>query len=176
MTQDAGAAPLRAVEEPPADSDALSVLGQLKERREEIKKSSTIHLPVPRWEDPKIVVQYRPVDHKVFRRVNRVIELAPEGKKSEVEVQQNSDVLAEAVVGVYAVIGGKKYSLREGDPTGEPTKFDEDLANNLGCNNSARAVVKALYIFDGDIISTAGKIAEFSGYKEQEADEEVLGE
>jgi hypothetical protein len=155
----------------------LSVLGNLKERREKIKEAAVTHLAVPRWTDPVIKVMFKPVDHAIIRRGQNMAEKAGKGnKRSEAEVNANIDVLIAGCVGVYAVIDDSQYSLREDDWEGEYTTFDHDLAANLGCGVTAREVVKALYIFDGDIISTANAIAEFSGYKDQEADEAIAGE
>jgi hypothetical protein len=173
------AEPLRAVAPDDAETgsdSSLSVLGQLKGRREQIIKNNHTDLPVPRWSNPALVVRYGPLEHALFRKANRQVERAADNKKAEVEVQVNSDLLARACVAVYAVIDGKKYSLRPGDPNGEPTRFDDDLAENLGCGHTAREIIKALYITEGDILSTAGSVATFSGYKEQEADDEIAGE
>lgn len=154
----------------------LSVLGHLKDRRQKIVEQQTLDLPVPRWDNPVIVVRYKPVDHKVFRAANNAVERVSPDKKSEVEVNVNADILIRACVGVFAVVNGNRYSLREGEPESEWTKFDPELAANLGCEPSARAVVKSLFITEADILSTANRIAEFSGYKEQEADDSILGE
>jgi len=175
MSESATERPMRVVEEPQADS-SLSVLGQLKSRREDIVKRQFIDLPVPRWDNPNIVVRYKPLEHALFRSAANQVERADAKRRSETEVNVNVDILARSCIGVFAVVNGSRYSLREGDPTGEWTTFDADLADNLGCEHTARAVVKALYIVEGDILSTANKIAEFSGYKEQEADEELMGE
>ena len=162
-------------EEPQADS-SLSVLGQLKKRREEVKQGEHIDLPVPRWDSPRIVVRYGPVNHESFKKLSAQVNRATEKSQARVEVDGNCDILIQACRGVFAVVNGERYSLRQGDHEGEWTKFDPDLAENLGCGNSAREVVKALYITEGDILSTASKIAEFSGYKEQEADDSIMGE
>jgi hypothetical protein len=156
--------------------DRLSILGHLKERREEVKTAATIDLQVERWSDPELFVRFKPVDHAIIRSGGRKVEVAPDKAKSQVEVDINADVLIAGCVGVFARVDGEEFSLRPGDPRGPWTKFDPDLAENLGCEHSARKVVKALYIFDGDIITTAGKVAEFSGYREKYADEEVAGE
>jgi hypothetical protein len=160
------------------ESDRLSVLGHLKERREQIKQSATTDLPVERWTDPEIFVRFKPVDHGIIRAGGNRVESAQPKDKARIEVEVNSDVLIRGCVGVFARINGKEYSLRPGDPRGDWTKFDADLAENLGLNedSTAREVVKALYIFDGDIMSTAAKVAEFSGYRDKIADEEVSGE
>lgn len=175
-TQPAEERPLAAVRG--GDDDRLSVLGQLKARREQIKQGATIDFPVERWDDPEIFVRFKPVEHGVIRSGGTRVEGAQQKDKARVEVEVNCDVLIRGCVGVFARIGGKEYSLKPGEPRGEWTKFDADLAENLGLSEdaTAREVVKALYIFDGDIMSTAAKVAEFSGYRDKMADEEVSGE
>lgn len=169
--------PLRPVtDEKSQAGSTLSVLGQLKKRREDIRQGDHIDLSVPRWDNPRIVVRYGPVDHEAFKKLGAMVDRSPEKARSKVEVDGNCDILIKACKGVFAVINGERYSLRTGDHEGEWTKFDEDLAENLGCGHSAREVVRSLYITEGDILSTASKIAEFSGYKEQEADQDTLGE
>lgn len=169
--------PLQPVDdEPETDSSTLSVLGQLKAKRENVVSNNHIDMPVPRWDSPVIVVRYGPLDHNEFKRAGRQVDRAADNKKAEVEVNVNCDLLARAVQGVYGIVGGQKYSLRPGDHNGDWTKFDDDLAKNLGCGNTAREIIKSLYITEGDILSTAGKLAEFSGYKEQEADDSIAGE
>jgi hypothetical protein len=158
----------------PAKGNRLSVLGSLKERREQIVEESYIDLPVPRWHDPEVVVRYKPVPHTVVRKAmnNNV----PDKRKGNAEVEANCEVLIYGCVGVFARLDGHEYSMRPGDENGTWTTFDEDLAENLGCNPSAIEVVRKLYITDGDILSAASKVGEFSGYREQYADEEALGE
>lgn len=157
--------------------EGVSVLGNLKARREAIIENAHKDLPVPRWRDPEIFVRFRPVDHSVIRKGQVAVEKALDRDKARREVEVNSDLLIAACVGVYAVIDGVEYSLRPGDPEGELTTFDDDLAENLGLEGStARAVVKGLYIFDGDILRTAGEVIDFSGYTRERANERVAGE
>ena len=177
MSEAAPERPLRSVEEPKADM-GVSVLGQLQDRREQIKKAAFIDLPVPRWDSPVIVVRYNPVDHTRFRAAATQVEKVQPNRRAEVEVNVNSDILIGACLGVFAVINGKRYSLKSGDADGEWTKFDPDLAAAFGMPEgaTARSVLKTVYITEGDILSTANKLAEFSGYKEQEVDDSILGE
>jgi len=162
-----------------SDTGRLSVLGELSKRREEIKNEQLLSLPVPRWENPTVWVRFEPVDHKAIRRAAESIDKAPKQRRGEVELEQNMDTLIRACVGVYAKLDGddREYSLRPDDFEGELTRFDQDLAANLGLPSdaTARQVVKALYLTDGDILSHAMKLVEWSGYRETEADE-AMGE
>lgn len=156
----------------------LSILGQLKNRREEIRKGEHLDLPVPRWEDPTVIVKYTPLPHAVIRQAQDRVEKAPKQRKYETELNGNCDLLIRACDSVIARIDGQDYSLRPGDPKGEPTVFDPDLGENLGLgeNATARDIVKALFITEGDILSHARSLVEWSGYREAEADEQLQGE
>ena len=159
-----------------------SVLGSLKERRQEVLEAQVLDLPVPRWTDPVIVVRYKPVEHGFIRRAQDAVNNAPKREKYETELNGNADILIRGCVAVVAVVDGQEYSLREGDSDGEPTVFDEDLALNLGVEGAggkrptAREVVRALFITQGDILSAAQGVVEFSGYRETEADSAISGE
>lgn len=161
-------------------TNPASILGGMAHRREEIIQASTKDLPVPRWTDPEVFVRFRPVDHGLIRKGQVAVDKATDRDKAKREVEVNSDVLVAGCVGVYALIDGTEYSLRPDDFEGEMTRFDADLAANLGLDNpetaTARQVVKGLYMFDGDILSTAGAVIRFSGYVEKEATERVSGE
>lgn len=157
----------------------LSILGQLGKRRQEILDKEFLDLEVPRWKDPQIIIRYRPVPNEHFVRASDKIERAQPKDRPKLTVDVNTDVLIRGCVAVIARIGdGNDYSLRPGDPHGEPTSFDRDLAENLGLPDgaTARQVVKELFLVDGDIMSHATALAQFSGYKEAEADDKVTGE
>jgi hypothetical protein len=156
----------------------LSILGSLRERRAQILEEQILPLAVPRWDDPKIVVKYKPVDHAIIRGIERQVDAAPKKDRAKVELNGNCDVLIRACTAVVAVLDDEEYSLRLNDPHGEPTIFDRDLGANLGLepHATAREIVKALYITDGDILAAASAIGEFSGYRNQEADDGVSGE
>lgn len=161
---------------------APSILSSLKERRQQVLEQQILRLPVPRWEDPVIVVHYKPVEHSFIRGAQERVKKAGTDKKADVEIDANADMLIRGCVGVVAIVDGKEYSLRPGDEEGEPTRFDADLAENLGIEGAggkpptARAVVRSLFITDGDILSAANELVKFSGYRETEADAAVVGE
>lgn len=165
-------------EETTLQTNGLSILASLKERRQEVIQEQVLRLPVPRWSNPEIVVLYKPVEHHIIRAAQDRVQKAPKDKKYALELDGNADLLVRGCIGVVAVIDGQDYSLREGDPTGEPTRFDPDLAANLGLddNATARAVVKALFITEGDILSAAQSLITWSGWRETEADTSLQGE
>lgn len=165
-----------------ARGSAPSVLSSLKERRQQVLEQQILSLPVPRWEDPVIVVKYKPVEHGFIRAAQDRVRKAGNDKKADVEIEANADMLIRGCVGVAAIVDGKEYSLRPGDEEGELTVFDKDLADNLGVEGvggkppTARAVVRSLFITDGDILSAANELVKFSGYRETEADTVLVGE
>lgn len=156
----------------------LSILSSLKERRQQVIAEQQLALAVPRWSDPVIVVKYKPLPHELIRASQTRLENAPKAKRAGLEVDLNADLLIRGCTAVVAVVDGEEYSLRSGDPTGEPTLFDADLAENLGLDDAAKArdVVKALFITEPDIISAAQSLITWSGYKETEADDSLRGE
>lgn len=158
--------------------NSLSILGSLKERRQQVLEEQVLRLPVPRWSNPDIVVVYRPVDHKYIRAGQDRLAKISKDKRYEAEVDGNADILIRGCVAVLAIVDGREYSLRPGDPEGEPTRFDQDLAENLGLDDgaTARATVRALFIAEGDLLSASQKLVEWSGYKETEADAAISGE
>lgn len=165
-----------------SEGGGISILSSLKERRQQVLEEQILRLPVPRWENPTIVVKYRPVEHSFIRQAQTKVEKATKDRRADVEVGANADILIRGCAGVIAVIDGKEYSLRPGDEHGEPTLFDQDLADNLGIDGSggkpptARQVLQTLFITEGDILSAASEVIRFSGYREAEADSTILGE
>lgn len=159
-------------------TNGLSVLSSLKERRQQVIEEQVLTLPVPRWTDPVIVVKYKPLPHEMIRASQTRLEAAPKAKRAALEVDLNADLLIKGCRAVVAVLDDTEYSLRSGDPSGEPTVFDSELAENLGLDDNARArdVVRALFITEPDIISAAQSLIVWSGYKETEADDSLRGE
>lgn len=160
----------------------VSLLSSLKERRQQVLEEQVLRLAVPRWDNPSIVVMYKPVEHTLIRAAQTRLEKAPVDKRAGIEMDGNIDVLIRGCAGVVAVLDGQEYSLRPGDENGEPTLFDKDLAENLGVEGTgnqsptARQVVRALFITEGDILSAASQLINFSGYRETEADAAIVGE
>lgn len=163
-----------------ADPGRLSVLGQLSKRHDDIKNAQQLTMAIPRWSDPEIWVRLKPIAHEDIRRAMERIDKAQKAMRGQVELEQNIDLLIKACIGVFATLGDDptEYSLRPDDPEGDHTRFDHDLAANLGLSEgvSARHVVKALYITEGDILSHAKALIEWSGYRDTEAEETIAGE
>ncbi len=159
-------------------TNGLSILASLKERRQQVLEEQVLTLPVPRWSNPELVVRYKPVEHHFIRAAQDRLAKAPKDKRYELEVDGNADILIRGCLAVVAVIDGVEYSLHPDDPNGEPTVFDADLASSLGLEDraTARQVVRALFLTQGDILSAAQSLVQWSGYKETEADATLQGE
>lgn len=182
-----------------------SPLGSLRSRREEVVASQWDDRQVPRWNNPTLYVRYKPVDHSIIDasadKVKAAIKASKgtkasktRGTKATAVVDANIDVLNAGVVGVYAKFAdGNFYTLVDVDSwapldVDEETKipaegvelvgFEADLGQTLqeGEFTTARSVVRALYLEDGDILSTANWLSEFSGYVRADADDDFLGE
>lgn len=171
-----------------------SVLGDLRSRRRQVVQTLHLDLKVPHWDDPDpahpdaphppIFVRYRAVGHDHIAKARRKMEEAKKAMQGQVELQENIDLLVKSVECVYSLVDDQEVSLRVGDPFGEKTMFDGDLAHALGMGDDGTnvnifkppAIVRQLFLMEGDIISHAAKILEWNGYREAEADEELRGE
>lgn len=134
-----------------------SVLGGLRARRERAIQKLEIDLVVPRY-DPPIFVRFKVVSQA---RIDQVGKQTEKSKEKDRTVIANAILLADACVGVFEVD-------KDGAPVGDPAEwpcFDDQLAGILGIPwTRAQDVVRTVYVSDGDIISTAAKLGEHSGY------------
>jgi len=160
----------------PVKASPLSALSRLREIREQAVAKLYKDLKVPRWDEygAEIWVRYGPLD---VTHLNEATQRREKDKKRNPGwvLLANCDGLVKSCIGVYALVEGRKYSLRPGDADGEWTKFDDDLARALGIDATrAVEVVRALYLTDGDIISTIMTLGEWSNTQITEVDEEYL--
>lgn len=160
-----------------------SALTNLRQRREKAVKRLWVDLKVPRLDDdggPPVYVRYKPAPEHRVEAINKQNE---KSKDREKNVIANASVLADCCLGVFAVIGHEpdddgvdqpiRVSIDDEDPHGEWPRFDEHLAQILGVPDAVRAdqVVRGLYLTDGDILSTATKLAQWSGYSLNDVEE-----
>ena len=149
----------------------LSPLASLRARREEIVNELFIDIKVPRWENPEIFVRLSPAS---ATKLSHSLEKRRKAGGSDWAMLANADMLINSCIGVYAVLdhdSETKYSLRPGDPNGEWTKFDGDLADALGVTERrATSVVQALFLTEGDLIDAANKLFTWSNIAGDEAD------
>lgn len=161
---------------PPAPAN--SILGRIAARREELLKEQVTVLPIPRWDDPEIFVRYHLVSHEEIRACLSAIEKAKGKEKGKVELLANCDVLIKACDGVFVKEGDKEFSFDPDGPNEPLTRFDDRLALALDMDehSTARQVVRKLFLAEGDILTTAGTVMEFCGYKQDAIEEAMAGE
>ncbi len=149
-----------------------SVLAGLRERREQAKTKLVKDLAVPRM-DPPVYVRFKPIPSRRLTAANK--QAAASGDK-DAEVIANAGVLAEACLGVFEVIDGREVSIDPNDRDGEHPKFDRRLAGLLGVPaGKASQVVRALYLTDGDIISTVNDLGIWSGFAREQMERDPEG-
>lgn len=140
---------------------AGSQLASLRDRRAAAAKQLYLDLPVPRLE-PEVFVRFAPVEQAQIDRINKRHEKSKDREKT---VKINAVVLAEACRGIFEVIDEQEVSIDPADREGDWPRFDEKLADLLGLDSTGAVdVVRGLYLTDGDVIATATKLADWSGY------------
>jgi len=184
------AAPIAPLPDPPpavTPTGQGSPLASLRARREALQEKLYLDLKVPRWDDdggPAIYVRYNPSSPAFL---GKTIEKAKKQKPRPDDwmVNANADALIQSCVGVFAIEDGtspekatreQMISLKDGEPTGDWTRFDHELGFSLGVEGvqSARAVVRKLYLTEGDLLAAANKLVEWSGVAAPEADEDFF--
>ena len=73
-----------------SEGGGVSILGSLKERRKQVMEEQVKRLPVPRWDNPTIIVLYKPVEHTFIKQAQARVEKAGKDKQAEVEVEGNA--------------------------------------------------------------------------------------
>jgi hypothetical protein len=148
---------------------AADYLTGLLARREELVEQATADLEVPRWDNPKLVLRVRPVEHKLLRRQMERAQKVSKGAVGEVEVEANATIVAAAVDEVL---------IGEGDGQARVKLYD--LKESLGFDPDekvdASRLIRTLCITDGDVMSLAQAVVEHSGYKQASVDEALAGE
>lgn len=167
---------------PAAPSSPLA--GLRAKRAEQLSKLHT-DLQVPRWGDDggvQIWVRYGPVSPTTITNVTGA---RRKSKSKDWIAAANADILATACLGVYAIDPADpdtRLSLRDGDPHGDWTRFDPDLAYSLGLADSpeeakvlnAGTVVRGLYLTEGDMIAAANALTDWSGMEMPKDDDDFL--
>jgi hypothetical protein len=171
-----------------------SPLGSLRARRQRQQQTLYLDLLVPGWhEDPddptpiSIYVRCRPARPSDMGR-------AMEHRKRQGKKVRNfaelahADALVEACMGVYAIEGKPaedpatderpKLSLRDGDETGDWTKFDQDLGYALGLEGRFGAVdvVLALFPTEAQIVNAMNELVRWSGIQAPRDTENFFGD
>ena len=151
-------------------------LRSLKDRRQQLNKALFLDHPVPRYSDPQIFIRLLPV---VAKKLNAGVKKREvQGKRDEKidwQLLANCDLLVECCDGIYAIwpdAPDDKVSL---DGADNWSKFDERTAIALGVEQEAQypdAVVRKLFFTDGDLISAANALLEWSNNAGVKADED----
>ncbi|SDC46256.1 hypothetical protein [Nocardioides lianchengensis] len=152
-----------------------SVLESIRARRDRAKSVLFIDIKVPRY-DPPVWVRFKPTEQK---RIDGAGERARKSKDDDRTVIANAAILAEACIGVFEVVDDDKVSIDPTDRSTDPAdwpKFDKRLARLLEIPaGKATDVVRGLYLTDGDIISTAADLGEWSGYARDMLEQDTEG-
>lgn len=158
--------------------------GGLRARRAAATNRLYLDRRVPRL-DPPVVVRFRPLTSTEVEDAGRKIEKGKPGSRTA--AIQNANALAKACIGIW-----------EDDPDGErdedgnlpkrspilgdtrdwsEVRFDQELAADLGVPKlkDAASVVLELYLTEGDVISEAGALTEWSGFARRDGDEDWSG-
>lgn len=140
--------------------EPVSILKNLKQRREELAGSLLLPISVPRWEDPAIVLQCAPLSHHEIRRGAVQVEKAKD--KAAAEVNSLADVVIRST---------KRIDVENESFPGFGAELAEAL--ELDPESSARELVKALFFTEGDIMMVGSAVVEFSGYRNADTGAEL---
>lgn len=168
-----------------------SPLANLRARREEIASKQFDDVEVPRWNNPALVIRYKPIEHSTIRAAQTRVEKAAKKDKAKVELGENLGMLARGFVGLIGVMNGTPHALvdvdtwvemeedhEEGDYFDGFAPLGPEVAQTLGAAvETASGCLRHLFLADGDIMSHALRLGEFSGYQQaNQVDEELRGE
>lgn len=163
----------------PSGGDAAAtprptMLGSLRAMRDQVAEELFVDLKVPRY-PADVVVRFKPLPQPQIRRA---LDAAEKRKGDpDARVKAHAEMLVDACLGVYMLdASGKFGSVDLEHPDLEPPKFDERLAELLGVEAKSQVeTARALYLTDGDVIGTANKLIEFSGYDADKIEELYRG-
>ena len=155
-------------EEAPAASSSL--LATLRQRQSEAREGLFFDYPVPKLEP--LHVRFRPATAAEIKLAGKVAER--NRKADDGAVIAEAGLLARCCLGIFD-------KDEHGNPKGDPDEwltFGPELAEVLGLQMerpSGSAVVRALYLRDGDVTSTFSQLVVDSGYKLNELEESEAG-
>ena len=153
--------------------DALSLLDQLKEQREELKSGEhRLDLEVPGY-NGMLVVRYKPVRWDVIEALTKKVRKDKSGASKN--VLASTDTLIEACEEVFLRVNGELTTI----PTaqGGPVQFDSRLASALSFDaETARQVVAGVFPNEMGVIDHNIKYSRWLRDVTKEVDEDLLGE
>lgn len=137
------------------------IKSQLADERQKAAESTKFYLPVPRH--PSILVEYTALSQAVWQSVTE------EGAKNGTSaVDTNARLAIEACSGVYIEFDGERFPANE-SLTGRAPSFKDDLESvgkitDIPYAGVRTEWVKALFVTDGDLISTMAAVLDLSGF------------
>jgi hypothetical protein len=151
------------------------ILGDLAKRRQQIVEEELFEKWVPRWQDPRIKLVFDPVPHTALKKAAMIQEQNRKerdpDRRALLELNTNADLLITAVreISVHPI---------DGSDGGSVSHFGPSLATALGMPDTARArdVCRAIFITDADLLTMARELSEWTGYREDDANEVIAGE
>lgn len=157
-----------------------SGLAGLRGKRAKAVEALHIDLPVQRSEEKygqRVIVRYRAFTGAEADSTRKRFK---KDRRDGVDVIANSVILAKCCLGIFTEV--------ERDDPDAWMKFDPELAEVLLTDEdgvvdqsaladirSSDEVVRLLYITDGDVMKTAEKLSDFSGFSLEELDEDSAG-
>jgi len=153
-------------------------LFDLQSRRKQIADELVKSFKVARWDDPDVYMELRVIEPSDLSKA--LVKREKQKKNLDDWVAwAYCDVLAPAVTAVYAIVDGDeetRYSLRQGDPSGTPTKIDHDLAVALGLDptapgNGQAATFRKMFFGEADVLEFAARVFRWSSITNDEVDE-----
>lgn len=183
------AAPAVAPEAPnfvtnPVPEIAASPFDGLRQKLQKVRDTLTTDFEVPRWPELmglRVFVRCAPTEGGF---ISEQTEKWQRSKLQDWRTTVNAQVLVSACRGVYAIEpkatlppeyeatpgDGIALSMREGDPDGPWTRFDQDLATRLGVTEQDAIVTcKALFFTPGDVDFMALALIDWSAKTPEEA-------
>lgn len=148
-------------------------IGSLRARREKAREALTLDLVVPRY-DPPIYVRLKPVTQA---RIEAGLKQAEKSKAKDASLAANAALIATACVGIFEKDGDTDVSIDADDRHGDLLTFsDERTAELLEVPmTKAGDLVRALYLTEGDVMATAGKLVDWCGYSDADLEADFSG-
>lgn len=129
-------------------------------------------LPVPGYAG-RLVVRYGRVPVSAIARAQELMQKP--GRDGEGMLLGNVDFLVAACREV--LVRDDDGELKSPDPSGEPRRFDPELAALLGSETTtARGTVRWLFSNDPAVMVQAGEVMQWTVENREATDEEMLGE
>jgi hypothetical protein len=157
---------------------AQSPMAGLKARHAQLKaEAESKYIPVPGWSEPSMFLRIHPIDHPTLRKFGMKVQRAKGDAKGNVDLVSGSGVIATAT---DTVIIGELIDGVPSDDSAELGLFSPELAEALGITEkdpSALTILRELVLNkDGAILRLVARVQEHSGYVDDAADEDLLGE